>query len=85
MILHISRVIQLHEDKAFSQFVAIEKKEMVDTANKGKHLFFHQFTLGSGENCSHREVNPLLINRQYIKHNEMKFKLNCNPDAFNIC
>lgn len=55
----------------------MKKKEMIDTANKPEHLFFLQFTLGSGEYCQHREVNPLLVVRPYALSNtpEMKFKL----------
>ena len=52
MSLDISCLIQLHKDNKFNQFVVKEKKkEMIDTANKPEHLFFLQFTLGSGEYC----------------------------------
>ena len=52
MFLDISCLIQLHKDNTFNQFVVKEKKkEMIDTANTPEHLFFPQFTLGSGEYC----------------------------------
>ena len=51
MFLNISCLLQLPKDNTFNQFVVKEKEEMIDTANKPEHLFFLQFTLGSGEYC----------------------------------